>query len=346
MRVLENCYEKITSPENLWAAWLKYRRGKRQRPVVREFEANLENNLIELQDDLLIENYQHGNYYKFLVYDPKQRIISVPSVRDHVVHQAIFNVLYPFFDSVFSPFSFSCRNQKGTVAATNLLSRYLRQMSKNYREDCWVLHGDVKKCFDSVNHESLFKFLDERIKCSQTISLLKNIIGSYRTSESRGIPLGNLTSQLFINIYLNELDYFVKEKLRVKKYMRYADDFLLAFETKEEAASAAEDIRFFLKEKLSLDFPFDHQEIKNSNGGFEVLGQRFLPFYRYVRGKTFRRLNEKVLSRAENCLPESNGFDLNASWQSSVGLLKFGNNINKKKEMFLLINVGLCHLPK
>jgi retron-type reverse transcriptase len=338
MKILDNCYKAISSPENLWAAWLKYRQGKQNRQAVREFEAKLENNLVELRETLLKENYCHDGYYKFVVHDPKKRMISVPSVKDHLVHRAVFNILYPFFDSCFSPFSFSCRDNKGTLKAVDLLSKYLRQTSGNYCRDCWVLHGDIKKCFDSINHEILFNLLGKRIKCFKTLSLLKNIIKSYQISEGRGIPLGNLTSQLFINIYLNELDCFVKEKLRVKKYLRYADDFLLVFETKKEALSAAEDIRFFLKKQLQLDFPLDHQEIKALRNGFEVLGQRFLPFYRRIRGGTFHRLSEKVLSRAEKYLFESNGFDLNASWQSAAGMLKHGNNFNKKKEVFLSLN--------
>lgn len=338
MKVLDNCYEKIVAPENLWAAWLKYRQGKRNRPAVREFEVNLENNLVELRDSLLKESYSHGSYYKFIVHDPKKRTISVPSVKDHLVHRAVFDVLYPFFDSCFSPFSFSCRNNKGTLKAVDLLSKYLRQVGKNYNSDCWVLHGDIKKCFDSINHDILFNLLKERIGCGKTINLLKDIIVSYQVSAGRGIPLGNLTSQLFANVYLNKLDFFVKEKLRVKKYLRYADDFLLVFESCEEVEAAADDIRLFSKNKLQLDFPTDHQEIKTPRGGFEVLGQRFLPSYRRVRNKTFFRLNEKFLSRVEKYEPRSNGFELNASWQSFVGLLKHGNNFDKKKETFLIFN--------
>jgi len=148
---ISNCYDLICSPENIWQAWLQYRKGKRTRAEVREFENKLEENLLKLMISLQTGSYLHGGYQKFLVHDPKRRTISAPSVRDHVVHQAIYNVLYPFFDRVFLSCSFSCRKNKGTHLAMKVLDKFIRKESKNYREDCWILHGDIKKCFDSIN---------------------------------------------------------------------------------------------------------------------------------------------------------------------------------------------------
>jgi len=319
----------------MWLAWIEYRRGKRTCPAVREFEVQLEENLLGLRDELVDGSYQHGGYCKFLVRDPKQRIISAPLVRDHVVHQAIYNMLNPFFEKVFLPFSFSCRKNKGTHKAVAFVHKYDRQVSRNYHEDCWVLHGDIKKCFDSINHQILMKLLVKRIHCDRTLELLKKIIQSYHVqsvsyqdTEQHGIPLGNLTSQLFINVYLHELDFFVKEKLLVKQYIRYADDFILLFKDSEECARLANVIRVFLKTNLKLEFPSTHEKISRLANGIESLGVKFLPFYRKVKYGTFKRsehlFSDRCLDYAQKAIDVN---PLNASWQSLKGLLKHGHNI-------------------
>ncbi len=345
MYVIENCYKLISSPENIWLAWKEYRKGKRTCPVVREFEYELEENLLELIEDLHGETFQHGGYSKFVVRDPKQRTISAPLVRDHIVHQAIYNVLYPFFEKVFLPFSFSCRKNKGTYKAVELISKYLRQVSRNHRKECWVLHGDIKKCFDSINHKVLLELLNERIKCNKTIKLLNKIIASYdvRSSgsdnERHGIPLGNLTSQLFINIYLHKLDFFVKEKLRVKRYVRYADDFILMFPTQAECQEKATVIREFLKRELKLEFPPSHEQVNKITQGVEVLGIKFLPFYRKIKPDTYRRsehlFKKRCIAYAENSVDVNH---LNASWQSLMGLLRHGHNITKAKQLLNIVS--------
>jgi len=285
MKVLENCYERICSPENIWLAWTEYRKGKSGCLAAREFAHNLEENLLNLMGELQNGSYCHGDYFKFMVYDPKQRIISAPTVKDHIAHQAIYNVLYPFFDRAFSPFSYSCRKKMGTHRAVVQIAKYARQTSRNYREDCWILHGDVRKCFDSINHEVLVSLLSRRIHCEKTITLLEKVVGSYSVGsvttekERHGIPLGNLTSQLFINIYLHELDFFAKEKLFVKKYVRYADDFMLIFQNRKECEIHADLLKEFISRELKLDFPSTHKKITKLSRGVETLGARFLPFY-------------------------------------------------------------------
>src|SRR3989338_9523664 len=345
MITIYNCYKQIVAPENIWRAWLEYRKGKRSRTEVRVFERRLEENLLQLIDDLQRGAYRHGPYQKFLVHDPKKRVISAPSIRDHIVHQAIYNVLYPFFDRVFLPSSFSCRTDKGTHLAVKVLSAYLRQQSLNYARDCWILHGDIKKCFNSIEHETLFRLLTARIYCDRTLTLLREIGNSYSTNTGfgeslRGIPLGNLTSQLFINIYMHELDVFVKEKLRVKKYLRYADDFILVFERAEECQKTALLTREFIEKSLRLSFPTTHEHITNLARGFEVLGQRFLPFYRVIKPRTFRRSRHKFKLRCQQfAKSECDVNALNASWQSVKGMLKYGNNRQRENDLLNMANI-------
>jgi len=150
--------------------------------------------------------------------------------------------LYEFYDRNFCFASFSCRDGKGLHLALAFIQKYLRQFRNRH---CWVLHGDIKKCFDSISHRILKRVISQRILCDKTLDLLGKIIDSYRVEsvgdgEPCGIPLGNLTSQLFVNIYLDGLDKYVKEQLKIKRYVRYADDFYIFYETKEECLESSE----------------------------------------------------------------------------------------------------------
>lgn len=349
MRVIDNCFNNIISPKNLWLAWLKYRRGKRERPAVREFERNLEKNLVELKLDLEKGSYKHGSYQTFLVRDPKKRLIATSLARDHLVHQAIYNILYPFFDKIFSPFSFSCRNDRGTHLAVATFQKYLRQASCNARKECWALHGDIEKCFDSISHETLLDLLKKRIHCQEMLWLLKEIVASYDSgrryledekSMQRGIPLGNLTSQLFINIYLDPLDKFAKEILKIQKYVRYADDFLVVCQTRLECAETSRKLREFIRSDLSLKFPESHERINKLSRGVEVLGLRFLPTHFKIRPSTRARISKLLKKRlADFSQGGISSNALNASWQSLCGLLRYGNNFSLKSQLLNVINL-------
>jgi len=343
MKKLINCYDETISPENLWRAWLIYRRGKRGRLAVSEFEVELENNLLDLRNDLLGRKYYHGGYRTFLVHDPKRRVISAPSVRDHILHQAVYNILYGFYDRTFCFGSCSCRDGKGLYKAWDFARRYIRQFENN---QCWVLHGDIKKCFDSISHNILKKIIRERLLCDGTLAVLDEIINSYEVNnvngDSHGIPLGNLTSQLFINIYLDKLDKYAKDELRIKRYLRYADDFYIFCESKDECVNIANNIRNFLKNKLSLDFPLDHQQIENTFSGVTILGQTFFPEYIKISAKTYKRMTIKFEQKIENYENKNiSQISLNSSWQSFKGVLDYGENYGYKKKMLYKI----CVLP-
>lgn len=342
MKKIKDCYKAIISPENLWLAWTKYRAGKRNNPAARGFEHNLEENLLALLTDLKNNSYRHGDYYKFFVFDPKKRLISAPKVLDSVLHRAIYNILYPFFDKIFSPFSFSCREGKGTHRAIAAINRYARQASKNYFCDVWIMHGDIKKCFDSIDHKILLELLKCRVICQKTMNLLREVIDSYFTDNGscpRGIPLGNLTSQLFINVYLHGLDEFAKGTLRIKKYIRYADDFIVIFNTQKECDDCAIKIRDFLSANLKLSCPPTHLKIRRLSRGANLLGKRFLPFYNKVKNKTLRRNQELFLEQCRKYqLGEISALALNASWQASRGMLKYGNNHNAMNCLLNIVN--------
>jgi len=177
--------------------------------------------------------WQHSHYTAFNVCDPKLRRIHKACVRDRVLHHAVFRVLYPIFDKSFIFDSYSCRAEKGTHRAVNRLEKFCRQLSQNNARSIFALKCDVKKFFDSVDQGILLGLTRKRITDEKALRLISNIIGSFEKDKGRGLPLGNVTSQLFANIYLNELDQFVKHNLRIRHYLRYCDDFMILGENRE-----------------------------------------------------------------------------------------------------------------
>ena len=204
------------SLENIWQVWRQFRKGKKFGDELDEFFYYLERNLFKLQIDLNVGTYRHGGYKKFIVSDNKRREVSVATVRDRFVHRLIYDYLVGIYDKTFIHDVWSCREGKGLNAAWERCS-YLMQSGD------YVWKGDVKKFFDSVDRDVLYAILRHRIKDEKTLNLLREVIYSYPA----GMPIGNLTSQIFANIYLNELDRFVKYEIKPKAYMRYGDDFLI-----------------------------------------------------------------------------------------------------------------------
>ncbi len=157
-------FEEIISPQNLFAAWVEFRRGKRSRSDVQTFERHLEDNVFALQSELQDGSYRHNSYHRFHIFDPKHRIIHKATVRDRLVHHGVYRVLYPIFDRSFIFDSYSCRTGRGTHAAVNRLERFARKVSKNYSRPCWALKFDIKKFFDSVDHKILMGILASSLR--------------------------------------------------------------------------------------------------------------------------------------------------------------------------------------
>jgi retron-type reverse transcriptase len=199
-------FADVVTKENLYRAWNDFMRGKRKREDVNEFASRLADNLYELYHDLTRGNYSHGSYEEYMICDPKKRIIHKASVRDRIVHRLIYNALYQYFDARFIFDSFSCRKRKGTHKARARFRHFANQVSKNYTKQCYVLKFDIKKCFASIDTDILKDILTTHISDEKLRGLVCAIIDSF----SPGLPLGNLTSQLFINIYLHELDRYIK----------------------------------------------------------------------------------------------------------------------------------------
>src|SRR3990167_492758 len=201
---LAHTYDDIISVENLLAAWREFLSGKRKKVDVRKFQYNLSDNVQALHDDLVSLTYCHGRYYAFNISDPKPRSIHKASVRDRLLHHAIYRILYPFFDKTFIPDSYSCRIKKGTHNTLNRFRAFSYIVSHNNTKTCWILKCDIRKFFASIDHKILLNILNSYIPDKQIIWLLQEIIESFSVKSDIGLPLGNLTSQLFVNIYMNE----------------------------------------------------------------------------------------------------------------------------------------------
>jgi len=287
-------FEQICSIENVYAAWAKFSFGKRAKADVMAFEFRLEDHLFALRDDLLSGTYRHDPYKPFTVHDPKRRQIHKAIVKDRVVHQAIVNVIEPLFETRFIYDSYSCRVGKGTHAAVNRLRTFLRRVSRNNTQTVYALKCDVRKFFASVNQRTLLSLLERRVAEDQTMELLRTVIGSFSVSEGRGIPLGNLTSQLFANVYLHELDRYLKNVLREKNYLRYCDDFMIISESREHLSGLIKQIDEFLNQTLSITLHPKKVFIRTWAQGIDFVGYVLFPHATVIRLQTARRMLKRV----------------------------------------------------
>lgn len=342
---LEQTYQDIISVENLLAAWQEFIRGKRNKSDVQLFASSLIDNILQLHEDLVHKTYKHGGYYNFNISDPKPRNISKASVRDRLVHHAVYRILYPFFAKIFVADSYSCRINKGTHRAINRFQQMFRKVSQNNTRTCWVLKLDIKKFFANIDHEVLIQILKEYIPDQNIMWLLEEIIDNFevdcfvaaaprndkryivfaseaKQSQTKGLPLGNLTSQLFVNVYMNEFDQFVKHKLKAKYYIRYSDDFVILSLDKNKLIDQLTTIQAFLEKKLHLILHPNKIILKTFSSGVDFLGWVNFPNHRVLRSSTKRRMLRRIHGDPK---PEI--------LQSYFGLLSYGSTFKLQQEV-------------
>ena len=321
-------YTSLISIENLFQAWEEFKKGKRKKHDVQIFERNLEDNLFDLHQKLETKTYLHGSYQEFYVNDPKRRHIHKAEVSDRIVHHLLYKYLYGLFDDTFIFDSYSCRLGKGTHKAVLRLEKFARIVSKNYKEKCWVLKLDIEKFFDSVDHQILLKLISDNVEDEDIIWLVREVIQSFSTSTRgltpKGMPLGNLTSQIFANIYLNELDQFVKHKPKIKYYLRYADDFIILNNSKVKLLHYINILKSFLDKYLRLELHPDKIILRKLSWGIDFCGFIVLPHYRLVKTKTKKRIFMKVQKGkiAHQSFQSYLGHFLHAHSYKNVQLLK------------------------
>ena len=254
MKRATSLFNQIVSYENVRLAWLKARKGKRSKPVVRNFYKNVNLNLEKVQKNLKSNPPVLSSYTQFTIFDPKERVISVVPFVDRVMHHAIMNVLEPVFERQFIFHAYACRKGKGSHKAVN----YAFKKARTHK---YFLKLDVRKYFDNIDHLVLKKLLSKIIKDVERLNLLFALIDSYgmvvstgsTTASGKGLPIGNLTSQFFANYYLSLLDHYVLEQLKPCGYVRYMDDFLLFDDSKEKLKIFLTQIENFCKNELILE---------------------------------------------------------------------------------------------
>jgi len=314
-------YNTIISVENLLEAWKEFLKGKRQKKDVQEFQYRLLDNILDLHTDLKNKTYTHGGYCAFNISDPKPRNIHKASVRDRLLHHAIYRQLYLFFDRTFIYDSYSCRKLRGTHRALSRFKHFALKESKNNTKTLWILKCDIRKFFASIDQKILLDTVGRYITDPNVIWLIGRVTESFHsTARGKGVPLGNLTSQLLVNVYMNTFDHFMKHTLKAKYYIRYADDFVMMSRGKDSLLDILPKMSAFLEEKLMLKLHPDKVFIKTFASGVDFLGWVHFPNHRVLRTATKKRMfrNINVNSKKETIesyagmLSHGNSFKLNS----------------------------------
>jgi retron-type reverse transcriptase len=287
-------FSAISSIKALDNAWQKFASGKKSRADVALFQKGRAGYIRKLHIDLETGKYQHGRYQPFTIFDPKQRRIHKASVRDRLVHQAIVTAIEPLFEKQFVYDSYSCRVGKGTHAGVTRLRCFLTRVSHNHTRKVYALKCDVRQYFASIDHETLLTLIEKQVSDEATLELLRTVIMSHGAEIGKGVPLGNVTSQLFANIYLHELDWYVKQRLGIRWYLRYCDDFVIISPDKLYLELLIEPIRGFLSTCLGLDLHPHKVTIRSWQQGIDFLGFVLTPHATLIRTKTKRRMYAKV----------------------------------------------------
>lgn len=328
MKVARYLFKEITSLPYIFQCWDQFKRGKRKRKDVQLFERHLEDHLFQLQNDLITLQYEHAPYHHFDVSDPKQRRISKASVRDRLVHHIVHGVLSEFLDQKFIFHSLSSRLGKGTHLGILQLQRMIRQLSKNGKRPCYALKMDIKRFFDTIDHAILKTLLWKNVRDEKALKIIDMIIDSFRKEPLKdvGIPLGNVTSQLFANLYLQELDDFIKQELHERYYLRYCDDFIILSSDESHLSSLIAIIRDFLAKKLRLELHPKKVILRKLSQGIDFVGYVVFEHYTLVRTSTQQRMKKRLKAAYEEYLKDAvTAASMDQRLQSYLGILSHAN---------------------
>ncbi len=268
MKRVGNLIEEIASLENLYLAFYKAKKTKWHKQNVLDYADNLDENLQSLNQQIITGNVNVGDYNFFKIYDPKERQICAASFAERVLHHAIINVCHQYIDNRLIYDTYATRIKKGTYKALDRAGIFSKK--NNY-----FVKFDIRKYFDSIDHKIMKQILQKYFKDKKLLNIFDQIIDSYSVKKGKGLPIGNLTSQYFANMYLGELDNFIKHNLKIKYYIRYMDDFVFFVNSKSEIHFFSKQITDFIREKLKLTVKIFYSN-KTSNG-LSFLSYRVFP---------------------------------------------------------------------
>jgi len=320
MKRVGNLYHKIYEFENLYKAYRKASLGHKENSEILEYMFNYEGRLFEIQRELIDKTYKTGKYFSFYIYDPKKRLIMALPFRDRIVQHALCNVIEPVFEKGFIYDSYACRAGKGAHRGITRVEKFIKILGR----DIFVLKCDIKKYFYSIDHGVLKSIIRKKIKCQDTLWLIDNIIDS--NNSEVGIPIGNLTSQLFANMYLNELDHYIKEELRIKHFVRYMDDFVIMSKSKRELWDNYYSIKQYVENVLKIEFN-NKTKLFPLSQGIDFLGYRQFYDFRLLRKRCIRKNKRKFKKFSELFNRGLINFEkINQSVQSFIGHAKWANS--------------------
>jgi hypothetical protein len=358
--------------EDLFTAYFDARKNKRNTINALAFELQYESNLFKLYYEINERNYKISESICFINFDPVQREIFAADFRDRIVHHLVFNYINPIFDKTFINDSYSCRKKRGTHYGINRIRRFISQCSKNYTNDSYIMKLDIEGYFMRMDREILYQKITDVLKQKRNnltydINLLEYLLQKiifndptinckirgkksdweglpeskslFCAEENKGLPIGNLTSQLFGNIYLNDFDHFVKDELKIKYYGRYVDDCVLIHQNKDYLLECREKIRNCLKNRLFLTLHPKKFYIQHYSKGVQFLGVYIKPYCIYAgkRCKTnfYKKIsdwNDKI-EIAKGELSEDQKIEYRSNINSYLGLMKNYNTYKLRKKV-------------
>ena len=351
MKSIKHVFEQVTDYDNLYKAYLNARLCKRYRYEVLRFSAHLEDNLHLIQEQLINGTYKLGRYREFYIYEPKQRLIMAQPFKDRVVQWAIYQVLHPLFVKGYISDSYACIQGRGTHSAVERLHYWLQQVDRR-EEKYYYLKLDISKYFYRIDHEVLFSILQRRIKDKKMLDLLSIIVnsdetnfglppgkapGEVRKSErvsNKGMPVGNLSSQMFANLYLNELDQYCKRELKIHFYVRYMDDVIILSDSKAQLNEWKREINNFLQTRLRLDLN-NKTCIRPITLGIEFCGYKVWPTHIKLRKSTALKMKRR-LKRLQGQYTRGEVTDKRAmqTVNSYMGILKHCDSYQLRRKIF------------
>ena len=351
MKTLKNVFEQVVDYDNLYRAYLNARLCKRYRYEVLNFSAHLEDNLVKLQKELIDRTYTLGKYREFYIYEPKKRLVMAQPFKDRVVQWAIYQVLNPVFAQGYITDSYACIKERGTHKAVKRLHYWLRQVGKK-PEKYYFLKLDISKYFYRIDHDVLMGILKRKIRDDDMVFLLDKIVNSSETNfglppgkspgevkrsdrvSEKGMPVGNLSSQMFANLYLNELDQYCKRTLGIHFYVRYMDDVIILHQDKDQLHEWKRIIDTFLKEKLQLDLN-EKTCIRPITLGVEFCGYKIWNTHIKLRKSTALKMkrNLKKLQK-EYAAGEVTVEEAKQTISSYLGILKHCDSYSLKRTIF------------
>lgn len=347
MKRIGNLFEVIVSYENLHRAYLNARKGKRFRNEVLAFSHNLEEHLIALQKELTEKTYRVGKYRELYVYEPKKRLIMALPFRDRVVQWAVYQIVEPLISKRFLKQSYACQKDKGSHLAADDLQRAVRKMERAC-DNPYYLQGDISKYFYRISHDVLISILEKIFKDDQLMWLFTLLVrsedmnfgvplGDHEFNEERieeiGMPIGNLLSQTFANLYLHELDRFVKKELRIRYYFRYMDDFVLLYHDKHELREILQEIDLFLRFELKLQLN-NKTAIRPTKLGIEFVGKRIWATHMKLRKSTVKKMKSKLnYIQKAYAREEMSTEQVNQTIASYLGLMQHVQSYGLKKSV-------------